>query len=604
MESWRDKLRREAREIHDAVVAALAIADDRELRTALELLVSRPHFTAMTWLWAPAVAQRDRVMFRPFILSSFSRESMDKDGKPLDPWKGETGAALQRWLDEVDAADDIELTKRLYGWKLDHTRDRETVWRAELVKRLSAAATPATRHTALAKIDHRDLTLDAATALALWKVDRKVAKPFILGHIPWRHEMAEWAPVLAATREDPQFHFELYRKIVDEAHWRSDVLALPATPDIAAQLQQRHPAIYWIPGAGEVFHRLLEKHGAAAIPYVMRHADKVQGRGWGPKQVGKGLQDLLDLAVARGWFALWGTLLRTSAPAEMFDKEVGKLVDAGARSRLELLPGRGREFHMPGASWAFVHTLTDDTASRLYAKYPALVRGPYRLHVAPSYNIGFAKLAGLAIAAGDEDLVEYLASRLALLHGNAHHAAAIALLTAHYEQLPEAVFVRRAASALSRIPAFGVWSFDALLANNALARLLFKFGTTRYLTDSAAVRDLLESPQIHVQLLAFRILAQRDPRAPAIAAEHVDLLQATLLRKLRRPTRLLAFAALANAARHDEAVAKTLLHKMRDALALPEKRYPTEQLVGLIGTVLHAWPALRSAREQPVVYAS
>ena len=118
------------------------------------------------------------------------------------------------------------------------------------------------------------------------------------------------------------------------------------------------------------------------------------------------------------------------------------------------------------------------------------------------------------------------------------------------------------------------------------------------------MRDLLESPQIHVQMLGFRVLAQRDPRAPAIAAEHVDLLAATLLRKLRSKTRLLAFTAIASAARHDEATARTLLVKMRDACALPERRYPTERLIGLIGELLHHWPALRAPREQPRIYGA
>ncbi len=607
MESWRDKLRREAREIHEAVEAALAITDPAALRTALEVLVPRPRFAETCWLWAPVVAARDRVMFRPFILSSFSRESVDRDGKPIDPWVGASGVALQSWLDAVDAADDIELTKRLYGWKLGRTGGGEATWRADLLTRLAAAASPSARHTALAKIDQRDYTLDPATALAIWKLDRIAAKPFILGHLPWRPEAKPWQPVLDAARElDPAFHFELYRKLVDEARWRADVLALPVTPDIAAELQRRHPSQHWLTGAAEVFYLLLEKHGAPAIPYVTRHADKVHARyGWGGKQKeGKGLPDLLELAVARGWFPLWGTLLRTSATAELFDKEVRKLVEAGARSRLELLPGRGREFNAPGSSWAQIHTLTDDTACRLYARYPALVRGPFRVHVAPSWGEGFEKLAARAIAAKDDDLVEYLASRLALQHGNAKHAEASAIIAAHYEALDDLTFVRRAASALSRMPAFAVWSYERLLANNPLAKLLFEKSTALYLADAAAVRDLLESPQIHVQILAFRILGQRDPRAPKVAAAHVDLLAATLLRKLRRPTRLLAFAAIANAARHDEATARALLGKMREALALPEKRYPTEQLVGLIGTTLHHWPALRSAREQPVIYGA
>ena len=558
----------------------------------------------MTWLWAPAIAARNRVRFRPFILSHFSRDTIDRNGRAFDVWQGETGATLQRWLDEVDAADDIELTKRLFTWKLERSGAMEAAWHAELVRRFTAAPTPAARHTALAKIDGRDLTLDGPTALALWELDRLAAQPFILAHLPWRAERTAWLPLLARAREvDPKFHFALYRQLVDETQWRADVLALPVSPDIGTELERRHPAMYWLAGAADVFHAVLEKQGAPAIAYVARHADKVSQRStWLGKAEGKGLPELLELANARGWLPLWATLLRTSASRELFDREIARLVKSGARDRLALIPGRGREINLPGVSFAAVHALTDATACALYARYPELVRGPYRLHVAPTWSEAFPGLARAAIAAGDDDLVDFFASRVALQQGQA--AATAEALAAHYEQLPEAAFVPRAATALSRMPAHAIWSYDTLLKTNALARLLFERSTALYLADTAAVRDLLESPQIHVQALAFRILGATDPRTIAIAAAHADLLQATLLRRLHRRTRLLAFAALRNAARHDEPTARFLLGRMRDALGFPEKRYPREELVGLVGEILHRWPALRGPREQPVIYGA
>ena len=63
-----------------------------------------------------------------------------------------------------------------------------------------------------------------------------------------------------------------------------------------------------------------------------------------------------------------------------------------------------------------------------------------------------------------------------------------------------------------------------------------------------------------------------------------------------------AFGALANAARASEDAARKVLDKARQALVLPDKRYPKEELVGMIGRVIHAWPALRGPREMPVIY--
>ena len=46
-----------------------------------------------------------------------------------------------------------------------------------------------------------------------------------------------------------------------------------------------------------------------------------------------------------------------------------------------------------------------------------------------------------------------------------------------------------------------------------------------------------------------------------------------------------------------------LVHRRaREALRLPDKRYPKEQLIGLVGRILHACPQLPGPNESPVVY--
>ena len=70
---------------------------------------------------------------------------------------------------------------------------------------------------------------------------------------------------------------------------------------------------------------------------------------------------------------------------------------------------------------------------------------------------------------------------------------------------------------------------------------------------------------------------------------------------MQRDTRTLAFAALANAANTPE-TARLILERAKDALNLPDVRYPKEKLVGLIAQIIHRRPELRGPREQPVVY--
>src|SRR5262249_56322346 len=93
------------------------------------------------------------------------------------------------------------------------------------------------------------------------------------------------------------------------------------------------------------------------------------------------------------------------------------------------------------------------------------------------------------------------------------------------------------------------------------------------------------------------------PRARRAAVDLLDLLLPALLRPLHRGTRLLAFRALANAG-HDEESARLIHDRARQALDLPDRHYPKEGLLGLLGELLQRWPALRGPGEQPVVYTT
>jgi hypothetical protein len=629
-ESWRERLKRQVRELDAAVRAlfAAAPADDRALRDRLEALAQKPRFAEFTWFWGPALSQRNRVLFRPFILSNFSSVALNAKGDVFDAWKGATAAPLERWLQSVDAADDVELTRRLYGWRLQHTpwKKRQATWREDVVRRFSAAQSPASRFTALAKVDTGWMSLDAKTAVTLYEIDRVAARSFILSHLPrfgWLGEKRrDWDELLRKSRDqDADFHFDLYRRIVEEKQWRSDVLELCRNvrdPDaLDSELERRHPRSH-VASAAEVFHELVRARKRDVVPYIIRHVSSVFPRGaFIAQREAKGLPGLLSIANEEGWLDLWAALLRTAATKDLFDAEVKRLVrsptiPAGdARMRLSLIAGHGREAHFPGISFAQVNPLEEDTALELYRRFPELVRGPFRMHIAPGWHNAYPRVVRTAIESGDTEFIDFLAARAGIQVLSWGHAAGadargwkdtIETLTSHFEALAEPEFVRRASSALSRMPAFAVWNYDELLRTNRLARLLFERSTTLYLSDARAVRDLLESPQIHVQALAFRILGRDDPRACDVAAQNADLLQATLLRPLHRRTRLLAFQALENASRKDEATTSYLLGRMRNALALPEKRYPTEKLVGLIGNVLHRWPSLRAPGEVPRIY--
>ncbi len=635
-ESWQQRFERQVKEMNDAVRAVLARGlEDEALRDALEELSTRPWFREFFWLWGQAVARRNRVLFRPFILNHFSSWSLKEKGKAFNAWKkGETTEQLQAWLEEADRRDDVEVFRKLYEWRLVQLSGwlkMGAQWRKDLLERARAAQGRAAFNTALAKLNlGGSFTLDEPTALALYELNAVGSRAFILAHPPreWPGKRGDpkrfWRKLLERAWEakDKELYFPLYRRMVPQDLWREDALELCQSVKDAAllaeELEARHPEGWQLDTGvtAATFLALAEARGRDVVPYLMRHARSVfpGWRLWGGQKEAKGLPQLLELAHRNGWLDVWATLLRTSATAETWNSEVRKLLgdrqrpEADVRHRLLLLAGAGSEMNFPGASFAQVQPLEDPTAVFLYDRFPDLMRGPFRMHAALWWYMGYPKLVKRVLEKNDEPLIDYLASRAAMqyqyLHGQSKWPQTVDALAEHYEVLPEkdGTFARRASNALSMMPAYAIHQYDELLKANRLARLLFERSTDFYLSEGRTVRDLLESPQIHVQALAFRVLGRDDARARTLAAENLDLLQPTLLRPLHRRTRLMAFAALRNAAMANEEAARRLLARMKEALALPDRRYPKETLVGLIGQVLHRWPSLRSPAERPRVY--
>lgn len=635
-ETPKQRFEREVRELDAAVREVLSRnLGDEALREALEALALKPWFREFSWLWAPELSERSRVLFRPFLLNQLALWSLDAKGKLFEPWKKpEMAAKLQPLLDEADRRDDVELFRKLYLWKLSQQagwKKAEGQWRQELLSRARAAQGRAAFNTVLAKLDLSPYALDEPTALALYELNPGGARAFILGHIPseWAFKREDpkryWRTLLERTREakDGELSFPLYRRLVPLEVWTQDALALcQGVKDPAAlieELELRHPQGFYLDPKKMVatFLALAEARGRDVAPYLLKHARSVfpRWRFWGGRADAKGLPQLLELARSKGWLDVWATLLRTSATPETWNAEVRRLVadlqssEADARHRLLLLAGVGTEYNGPGYSLAQVHPLEDAVAVALYERFPDLMRGPYRMHASAWWHQGYPKLTARVLKNQDEPLIDYLASRSALqllsvARKQSEWQQTVDALSQYFEVLPEkdGTFARRASNALSMMPAYSVHDYDALLKSNRLTRLLFERSTDFYLSDGRAVRDMLESPQIHVQALAFRVLGRGDARARTLAAQNADLLQATLLRPLHRRTRMMAFAAVRNAALADEASARRLLTRMKETLSLPDRRYPKEQLVGLMAEVLHHWPSLRGPSERPRIY--
>src|SRR5262249_18266637 len=154
------------------------------------------------------------------------------------------------------------------------------------------------------------------------------------------------------------------------------------------------------------------------------------------------------------------------------------------------------------------HALDDDLAGVVYARYPDLIRGPFRANVTPTWWRGYPNLVQATQVAGDEDLLDTLASRYATRifwkwgpkKEMEAPEKAIPPLAPSYQPTPHrdaAASPRRAANVLTRIPAYATFNQGLLLRGNDLARLLFVRSLEQYLAVPEAVQDLVEGSNIH-----------------------------------------------------------------------------------------------------------
>jgi hypothetical protein len=587
--------------------------DDDALRARVEELARQPSFGGLVHVWGPALYRRNRVLFRPLLQAHMSTWWWGRAA-----WKGALGEDLDAWMQEVERAGDVELFRTLYSWK--HSSGwsgslSEKQWRADLLAAFKAATVPHERTQALAKYD-LTARLDEATALQLYEIDPPATRTFILKHVAYDYDRRKMWQALhdrALARGDEDFALSIYRRQVSVKQWQKDVLALCAQvkdPDrLVAALEKRHPE-GWNIDPSETFYQLAVRRDRDVVPYLLRHVRDYQHRFYG-RQPGK----LLDFARQKGWLDLWSNLVRVCENFEEYNKVIDglladrKLSDEKAFHRLLLLAGPSREWNFGREGFAQVHPLTDKTAAALYQRFPDLLHGPFQAHLIlqHGWRVEYPKLTAAAIKAQDEALLDYLAG-LAVVRAQwpweGKLPAFIATLAEHYGKLlaDPAEFARRAVSVLGRIPAGAIRrQYRRLVKTNSLARLLFEDGSAAYLDAPHLFRDLLEAPDGHVQALALRALARDDDRARASAAQNLDLLRAALLRPLHRRTRLWAFQAILNAATTPDA-ARLLHDRAREALDLPDEGFPKEELIGLIGRLLHRWPQLRGPRETPAVH--
>lgn len=607
----------EVRRVLEEILADQAL-DDQALRAKIEALAGCRSFSGLTWFWGPILYRRNRVLFRPVILRNFSAYSYR--GKLLSwkrvAWRGEVKKQGEEWMNLCETALDMELFDRLWHWRSGGTtspfQSRDKMYRGKLETSFSVAKSASERLEVLNRF-RISFSLDEATACKLYEEDYQVAGPFLKERLPfpWGERRALWKNLfaLAVQRDDEKLASEVYRRTVDPARWREDALRLcdrhREPPELVAELKNIHPR-GTIKNAAEVYLQLIEARGRDVLPYIIPNLSSIRFRVF---SYGKDHKRLLTLAEENQWWDLWTALVRVLGSHREYEKAIQHLLqrpESDARQRLAMLAGVSREFHWSGFSAVSVVPLSDETALALYRRFPDLLRRAFRPQLGGTRRHKRPSFLPKLIEAGEEDLIDYIASRwVTRPHYGKHEKVQVDLLADYYSALKSdpILFARRACAVLTQVPAFSIWSYNWTIKENRLARLLFERSPREFLASKEGLVDLVEAPEIHVMSLAYRVLGLDDSRAREAAERNLEVLLGVFFRPVQRRTRLTAFKALLNAAGSIEN-AERIHRKAREALDLPDKFYPKEQLVGLIGQLLHRWPSLRAPGESPIVYTA
>lgn len=260
---------------------------DADLRQQLEQLAADEiSFSGFTWLFGPELYRRNRVLFRPFILSHFSSYlTLPKWRIQEIRWKGDKARILEAWLAEVDKNDDVDLFRRLYEWQLAESfswrkRDaRAHQIMADLWARFAVAATSAQRQIVLRKFDLW-FSFDEDNACKLYEHDHRAAGPYILRRLPgsWlgdnRRKLWSHLMTLAEVKQDEDFRWRLYRRQVPLSDWTNECLDLCRSirdgAQLCRELEKRHPE-GWGVNLADSFFRIIQRGGISHLmPWTWR----------------------------------------------------------------------------------------------------------------------------------------------------------------------------------------------------------------------------------------------------------------------------------------------------------------------------------------------
>jgi hypothetical protein len=557
--------------------------EPQELLAELSSLARHPSFQKHADLWAPALYERNARYFEATLTRYLNQDIHQQTIRTLMARAEQDGYHT--------------LFHELYCKVVD-----EKEWNQDITT-LAQSPDPDTR--VLQALRQRNMSrnwyaLAEKNALLLYQRNASLFTDFLRDHLPprWLPGRTPFRNLYRAAQErgDDDFAWFLFRRFASKKEWSREMNALLEQDipphQIVAELRKRHPEHNRF-GDTKLLLRFMQRYGEALLPYVEQNIFWI---GAGNRE-----RTLAYIEQVGNEKLYWGIFFKI-ATRDMWHTALRNLLKQPLSDEAFLAALQLRTPPPPSHPW-LLHRwqIPNDIALALYHRNATLFR-PFLVDFVQQPE---PDLFQAAEHAGDEAFLDLLTMRLmqrlqTLMYraypdehirqmhphrGRAerqHYDAIAGALVARLERLrthaPE-TYVHHAANILSYIGPYDIWSFRREAERNPVLIYLMQQERETWRQSPHAIRELLESPNIHVQIIGLEMLKDGGGDAAQRVVENLLILRALLLSRCYIKTKKLVLHCLEQAARHDPAYVAQIVPLLEETMDFRGKRAIHTQII-------------------------
>ncbi|MBE2196631.1 MAG: hypothetical protein IAE83_20845 [Anaerolinea sp.] len=561
------------------------------LMRELSALVSRQpfEFQELARVWAPLLYEKGPEFFGSFLARHLNQRHE---------------YVIRELLPRLEKDGHDKLYAQLYGRII-----KEREWIAEIDKLMKQIPDDEQLQAALSRRDISWCSLPDELATRLYKRDHERFRDFVASHLGvgyvWTTRKREEYKQLRKEAErigDTVMMDKVRAEVVQDARsWHEEAKALlkkgVAPEQISAELEKIHPTQTWNIKDTSILLEFVDRYGKAAMPYILNH------QGWNIPR------DRLLKAVKRlgDRVLYWRTFFAT----------VGWRDNDAVKEWLEAVVDAAKTSHSEAGFAAALTILTPaedtkhwsidpQTARILYQRFPQTSRAFLEARLAQPDLEFFA----LVQKNGDEALLDHLSYRMmsALpqlltqrsqarqkrerVEGERYvqtRDAVINRMEALYARSPEE-YAEHVGNIFSRVAPFEIsrWNLEERRDKNPIWQYLENQHREALVKSPGAMKEMLESPNIFVQIAAIRILSVGGRDAAQRVRENLPPIRALLMGGAMRKTKREALITLEKAAHEGPEFATPILASLEDLMDLRGKRSIHEDVMVTCARLQHA----------------